>query len=136
MDIAGLFNSRSLEFDGFQAQPVLEKFWNIISKYNPQIITSYDGKDIIALSMDKLGKLVIGCWSIMKRLSVVFIVGYPADDYDLPIFGSDIMEKKEQATLILDLHPLADLVLIPEYRERYLDPVASIWKKHMELYND
>jgi hypothetical protein len=151
MDIASLFSSRSLEFDGFQAQPVLERLWSIIAKYGPQLITTYDGKDItdlhtirrpmmqgsiIVLSVDKLEKLVIGSWSIMKRLSVVFILGYPADDYDFPVLGSDIMEKKDQATLILDLHPLADLVLKPGYREQYLDPVAPLWKRHLELCND
>lgn len=151
MDIASLFIGRNLEFEGFQVQPVLEKLWGIIEKHRPQIIANYDGKDItdlhtirrpmmqgsiIALSVDRLEKLVIGAWSIMKRLSVVFIIGYPADDYDFPILGSDIMEKKDQATLILDLHPVADLVVRPDYRERYLDPIAPVWKKYLDLNND
>jgi hypothetical protein len=151
MDAARLFTARGTEFDGFQIQPVMERFWEVLSPFNPKLITTSEGKDIsdlqeirrpmmqgciLALSMDKLEKLVIGYWSIMKRLSVIFIIGYPADGYDFPVLGSDIMEKKDKATLILDLHPVADLVLQPSNRELYLDPLEPVWKKYQDLNND
>ncbi|MCX8127083.1 MAG: hypothetical protein N3E40_08130, partial [Dehalococcoidia bacterium] len=139
------------EFDDFQPQPVMERLWGIVAKYKPQVMTSYEGKDItdlhdirrpmmqgtiVAFSLDKVEKLVIGSWAIMKKLCVVFILGYPADSYDFPVLASDITEKQDQAVLILDLHSLADLVMKPEYRERYLDPLASVWKKYLDLNND
>jgi hypothetical protein len=151
VDTATLFTTRRTDFDGFKIQPVMERFWDVISPYSPRPIQAMGGKDItdlqeirrpmmqgsiMALSMDKMEKIVIGYWSIMKRLSVIFIIAYPQDGYDFPVLGSDIMEKKDKATLILDLHPLADIVLEAAYREQYLDGLDPVWNKYLGLSKD
>jgi hypothetical protein len=151
MDTASLFTTQRLNFEGFEIQPVMERFWSVLSLYRPLPLTTCDGKDItdlqqikrpmmqgciMSLKLDKLEKMVIGYWSIARRLSVVFIIAYPEDGYDFPVLGSDIMEKKEMATLILDVHPVVDLVLYPANRERYLDGMEPVWKKYLDLNND
>jgi hypothetical protein len=129
---------------------VVEKVWPILARLGPQPLERLGPDDItgfrdlrtpsfegslLAFSASKLEKLVLGYMCFMNRMVVFFTMVYPADGYDFPVLGSDHTEAADHAGLILNLHPLADLVVNPAYREKYLDKLDSTWKNYLDLDN-
>jgi hypothetical protein len=58
---------------------------------------------------------------------------HPAYDYDIPRFALEWLERKDHTMLIVDLHPVKDIVLYPDYVEKYLKPLHPIVNKALEI---
>ncbi len=58
---------------------------------------------------------------------------HPAYDYDFPRFGCLWSERKDKTLLIVDLHPVRDIVLYPDYVEKYLKPLHPLAKDALEI---
>ena len=56
-----------------------------------------------------------------------------SDDYDLPVFACEFDETASRVGVTVDLMPLVDIAVHPEYREKYLDPLGEIWREFRTL---
>jgi hypothetical protein len=150
MDFNALLIQRRWELESFRPQPVMERVWPLLARLAPRSLDRAGGEDVtgfqdirtptfegslFAFSADKLEKLAVGYMCFMRRMVVFFIMAYPSDEYDFPVLGSDHTEAADHAGLILNLHALADLVVAPAYRERYLDRLDATWKAYQDLDN-
>ena len=57
----------------------------------------------------------------------------PADEYPLPIFGSEILQAEGYISLRVDFYPLADCARDMGYYERYMEPMEPIWEKYKDI---
>ncbi len=142
-------NTKVLECELFEPQPLVETVWPILSKLNLKpMTTDLGGEDVSDLqeirvpimegaelffSTDKIEKLAIAVIILTKRIASAWVEVTPNDDYDFPIFEVDLFEYSDNVFFLLDMHPLRDLVMDPWYREKYLDPVGPICKKYQDL---
>jgi len=92
---------------------------------------SYDYRNYSAPKVRKihLGGVVLK--TPKMRVSTCGI--HPAYDYDIPRFALEWLEWEDKTMLIVDLHPSRDIVLYPDYVEKYLKPLYPIAKKALEI---
>jgi hypothetical protein len=57
----------------------------------------------------------------------------PADEYPLPIFGSEILQAEGYISLRADFYPLADCARDMGYYDRYMLPMEPIWEKYKDI---
>jgi hypothetical protein len=86
-----------------------------------------------AYEADKIKKLCIANFSIMKRIYVMALVIYPTDDYDLPCFVSEWNESGKILSTMVDLLPLTDVVMNEWYVTKYLDALMPLYEKYRKL---
>jgi hypothetical protein len=79
---------------------------------------------------DKVDKIVYGELHYLNRAKYCAMNMTASDDYDLPIFACEFDETSKRLSVTVDLMPLVDVVVHPEYREKYLDPLADIWRRY------
>ena len=82
---------------------------------------------------DKIEKITIGELHYMNRANYCALNMTPSDNYDLPIFACEFDESAARLGITVDLMPLVDIGAHPEYREKYLDPLADIWRQYRTL---
>jgi len=81
----------------------------------------------------KIEKIVIGELHYLKRAKYCILNLTASDDYDLPVFACEFDETSARVGVTVDLMPLVDIVIHPEYREKYLDPLAGVWRTYREI---
>ena len=143
-----LLNSKSWKCEAFEPQPVPETRWSILSKLDLKPLTNWQGIDIsevqemrkpllegclLSFCTDKIEKLSVGFQISMKRVAMNPLIITPNDDYDFPMFAAEFAEDPGGVLLLVDMHPLRDLVIDSWYREKYLDPVEPIWKEYPDV---
>jgi len=79
---------------------------------------------------DKIEKITIGELHYMKRAKYCAINMTASDDYDLPIFACEWDETAPRLAVTIDFMPTVDIAVHEEYRERYLAPLADLWRKY------
>jgi hypothetical protein len=82
---------------------------------------------------DKIEKITIGELHYMNRAKYCAMNMTASDDYDLPIFGCEFDQTAPRLAITVDLMPLVDIGAHPEYREKYLDPLAALWRTYRTL---
>ncbi len=78
---------------------------------------------------DKVDKIAYGELHYMKRAKYCSMNMTAGDDYDLPIYACEFDESAKRLSITVDLMPVVDTAVYPEYRKKYLDPLADIWRK-------
>lgn len=145
------FDTKSFTVEGYVPQPTPEIIWPILAKLNLKPLTSWRGIEVqprkenrgpmaetvsVMGYTDKVEKVVLSFAVFMKRMAGTFMTIFPNDDYDFPIFTAELIENPGNLHFLCDMHPLRDLVIDEWYREKYLDPVAPIWKEYQDVHND
>lgn len=82
---------------------------------------------------DKIDKITYGELHYMNRAKYCALNFTCSDDYDLPIFACEFDETAPRLSITLDLMPVVDIAVHPEYRKKYLDPVADLWRTYRGL---
>jgi hypothetical protein len=78
-------------------------------------------------------KITIGELHYMRRAKYCALNMTASDDYDLPIYACEFDESAPRLGITVDLMPIADIAAHPEYREKYLDPLANDWRKYRTI---
>jgi len=134
----------------YEPTPLLEKAWEIIKGWNLKPLKSFEGVDLEEIRRiekplmsagtehyctDKLEKIHLGWWYYMPknpRITQTFVI-CPSDEYDLPLFISDLDERAHGSSLIVDLWPTVDPVAEEWYKEKYYDGLRALYKKYWDL---
>lgn len=82
---------------------------------------------------DKIEKITYGELHYMRRAIYSTINFTASDDYDLPIFSVEFDESAPRCGATVDFMPVVDLALHPEYQEKYLSPLAGLWRKYRTI---
>jgi hypothetical protein len=82
---------------------------------------------------DKVEKITIGELHYMKRAKYCAMNMTASDDYDLPIFACEWDETAPRIGVTTDFMPVVDVTVHPEYREKYLAPLADLWRKYRTI---
>jgi len=82
---------------------------------------------------DKIEKIVIGELHYMNRANYCALNMTASDAYDIPIFACEFDESAPRLSITIDLMPLADIAVHHDYRKKYLDPLAAIWREYRDL---
>lgn len=82
---------------------------------------------------DKIEKIVVGELHYLKRAKYCILNMTASDEYDLPVFACEFDETSTRVGVTIDLMPLVDMVIHPEYREKYLDPLADLWRSYRSI---
>ena len=82
---------------------------------------------------NKIDKIALGELHYMRRAKYCSINMTSSDDYDLPVFACEFDETAKRVSITVDLMPVVDIVVHPEYREKHLDPLANIWRKYRTI---
>jgi hypothetical protein len=77
---------------------------------------------------DKVDKIAYGELHYMKRAKYCSMNMTCGEAYDLPVFACEFDETAKRLSITIDLMPLVDVAVYPEYRRRYLDPLGEIWR--------
>lgn len=133
--------------EGFQ--PVLEIFCQMLEKHDLQPIDTIEDQSVIPLSrginesflkgffkpyrMEKCEKLCLSNCMLMDRILVCAVIAIPHDDYEFPMLVLEWSETENTISLVVDLIPLADLVMREGYRQKYLDQLDPLWTKYKML---
>ena len=129
--------------------PYYERVVETLSPLKPQPVKTYRGEDITEFGRIETEMMIyeMRCFETNKldKITTIkadiasggFIVHattiVPADEYPIPIFGSEIMQATGHVSLRVDFHPLADCARDMEYFERFLAPMESIWEKYKDI---
>jgi len=81
----------------------------------------------------KIEKITIGELHYMRRAKYCILNMTASDDYDLPIYACEFDESAPRLAVTIDFMPLADIAVHEEYGERYLDPLAGLWRKYRTI---
>ena len=81
----------------------------------------------------KIEKITYGELHYMRRAIYSTINFTASDDYDLPVFSVEFDESATRIGATVDFMPLVDLSLHPEYQEKYLSPLADLWRKYRTI---
>ena len=82
---------------------------------------------------DKIDKIAYGELHYMRRAKYCSMNFTTSDDYDLPIFACEFDESAKRLSITIDFMPVVDIAVYPEYREKYLDPLADLWRRYRTL---
>ena len=81
----------------------------------------------------KIEKVTYGELHYMRR-AIYSVMNMTAnDDYDLPVFSVEFDESAPRIGATVDLMPLVDIAIHPEYQEKYLAPLAGLWRKYRTI---
>ena len=105
-------------YEGMDKKPA----WDF---YTP-MATGYYRPYTIMGSNKEVEKIVIGELHYLKRAKYCAMNLTASDDYDLPVFACEFDETSARVGITVDFMPLVDIVIHPEYREKYLDPLAGL----------
>jgi 15,16-dihydrobiliverdin:ferredoxin oxidoreductase len=129
--------------------PYYEQIMETLSPLTPRQMKTYRGGDITeferietemmiyemrCFETDKLDKIttikadIAGGGFVVQATTIV-----PADEYPLPIFGSEILQAEGYISLRVDFYPLADCARDMDYYERYMEPMEPIWEKYKDI---
>jgi hypothetical protein len=135
--------------DEMKTIPYYERIMETLSPLTPRPMKTYRGGDITeferiedemmiyemrCFEADKLDKIttikadIAGGGFIVQATTIV-----PADEYPLPIFGSEILQTEGYISLRVDFYPLADCARDMGYYDRYMLPMEPIWEKYKDL---
>lgn len=90
-------------------------------------------KPFVLKDSDKIEKITFGELHYMRRAIYCAVNMTAGDDYDLPIFSVEFDESAPRIGLTIDLMPVVDIALHPEYQEKYLSPLEDFWRKYRAL---
>ncbi|HEY87739.1 MAG TPA: hypothetical protein G4O06_06935 [Dehalococcoidia bacterium] len=144
-------SSDSFAVEGYKPQPFPEMLWPVLSKLDLKLMDTYLGYDVTTLrniktpmvegymmiwAVDKVKRLSLSHLVFMKRMVFSEVGMGPNEDYDFPLFSSELVENPANAHFLADMHAMRDIVIDTWYREKYLDPLDSIWKEYQDVNND
>ncbi len=112
------------EYLGMDTAPA----WNIKKPMAEGGYECYRVKD-----SDKIDKICYGELHYMKRAKYCAFNMTATDDYDLPIFACEFDETSKRLSLTVDFMPVVDIAVYPEYRKKYLDPLADLWRTYRSI---
>lgn len=82
---------------------------------------------------DKIEKIGYGELVYMKRAKYNSLNMTAGDNYDMPIFACEFDETPKRLSITIDFIPIVDIGVHPEYCEKYLNPLDSLWRKYRQL---
>lgn len=83
--------------------------------------------DITMFKAEKIEKLTLSTIKIHESsVSEESVLVWPEDTYDLPLFWCNLTQMPGMNIFINDFSPLMDIVVWPQYGERYLDELMTI----------
>jgi hypothetical protein len=82
---------------------------------------------------DKVDKIAYGELHYMKRAKYCSMNMTAGEDYDLPVYACEFDETAKRVSITVDLMPLVDAAVYPEYRRKYLEPLGDIWRSCRKL---
>jgi hypothetical protein len=82
---------------------------------------------------DKIEKITIGELHYMKRAKYCVLTMTASDDYDLPYFSCEWDETATRIGVTTDFMPVVDIAVHPKYCEKYLSPLADLWRKYRTI---
>ena len=123
-----------------------DRILEALAPLNPQPMTEYKGEDITdveeiklemmtqqlrAFKADKVAKILTLTTEVMGGEIIVYgTTIIPEEEYPLPLFTSEIVFTATHLGLRVDFIPLADCARDPDYLEKYIMPMESLWKKY------
>jgi hypothetical protein len=123
-----------------------DRILEALAPLNPQPMTEYKGEDITdveeiklemmtqqlrAFKADKVAKILTLTTEVMGGEIIVYgTTIIPEEEYPLPLFTSEIVFTATHLSLRVDFIPLADCARDPDYLEKYIMPMESLWKKY------
>jgi len=90
-------------------------------------------KPFVMKGSTKIEKITYGELHYMRRAIYSAMNMTAGDDYDLPIFSCEFDESAPRIGVTIDLMPVVDIAVHPEYVEKYLSPLAPLWRKYRSL---
>lgn len=90
-------------------------------------------KTYVLKGSDKVDKITYGELHYMGRAKYCALNFTAGDAYDLPIFSCEFDESAPRLSLTVDLMPVVDIAVHPDYREKYLDPLRELWRRYRSL---
>ena len=122
-------------FDHFDLEPMDSYLGRDATPYleykKPMAFGTYQGYKV--KGSDKIEKIGYGELTYMKRAKYNSLNITAGDNYDLPIFACEFDETPKRISITIDFIPIVDIGVYPEYREKYLDPLNSLWRKYRQL---
>jgi hypothetical protein len=122
-------------FEGLELEP-LETYLGMDTKpareYKTPLASGFY-KPYVLKGSDKIDKITYGELHYMGRAKYCALNLTASDDYDLPIFSCEFDESAPRLSITVDLMPVVDISVHPEYREKYLDPLGDIWRTYRTL---
>lgn len=83
--------------------------------------------DLSLLNADKMEKVTFSTITLHEAsVSEASLLAWPEDGYNLPLFWCNLTRMPGMNIFINDFTPFTDLVLYPQYGERYLDDLLSV----------
>lgn len=129
--------------------PYFEKLLETLKPLNPKPMEKYRGKDISRFKKietdilvqemncyeaDKLDKIIMMKATILGGKLIVWASSIvPTDEYDFPVFTSEIVQAVNHVSLRTDLIPLADCARDTEYMTKYMEPMQDTWEKYKDI---
>lgn len=126
----------------------IEEIINGIKPLNPVELKEFRGSDItefrrietemmtqevICCSAEKVDRIVILKSTILGGKLIVWATNIvPSDEYDLPIFSSELVQGSH-ISLRVDLIPTADCGRDTKYLEKYMEPIQPLWEKYKDI---
>jgi hypothetical protein len=93
--------------------------------------------DLEIFKAEKVEKVVLSTVRIHARsVSEGSVFVWPADSYDLPLFWYNLTQMPGMNMFIADLTPMVDIVVWPEYGEKYLDDLHAVKNSAIEKLKD
>lgn len=137
----------------YEPVPMVEIAWEVIKEWNPKPLESFEGVNLTEFSKrietpmmslrtehfytDKCEKIHLSWFYYMPKAPRITqaVVIMPSDDYDLPVFMSDLDERAypNPRSMIVDLWPTLDLGAEDWYKEKYYDGLAPVYGKYWDL---
>jgi len=93
-------------------------------------VHALDGREVGGIQVftgEKIEKMVIAEMSLAPGMSYTLISIKPTVQYNVPRFGANYMEMPEKIQFDVDLYPAVDLVLYPEYLDKYYENLKDIY---------
>ncbi|RMF97992.1 MAG: hypothetical protein D6734_00985 [Candidatus Schekmanbacteria bacterium] len=131
-----------------KAIPYFDEILDGIKPMNPVEMKEYKGNDIsefrkietdmmtqeiICYSADKIDKIVTMKSTILGGKLIVWATNIvPSDEYDLPIFSSELVQGSH-ISLRVDLIPTADCGRDINYLKKYVEPIQPLWEKYKDI---
>ncbi|MCP4715499.1 MAG: hypothetical protein GY868_10305 [Deltaproteobacteria bacterium] len=122
-----------------------DRMMKIIEKFGAEKMETYKGVDIRPLwdmkgggmawsykylfAAPKLEKIIFSVQSFRDKLMCYTTIIWPKDEYALPVYSSFWAESAKGSYMLIDLYPLADLIVDLDYLEHYMEPLEDAHAK-------
>lgn len=90
-------------------------------------------KSYLIKGNNKIEKITIGELNYMRRAKYCALNMTSSDDYDLPIYACEFDETAPRVGITVDFMPTVDIAVHEEYVEKYLAPLADLWRKYRTI---